>query len=295
MPALEKTYKTLGSSISLFISSFISILKIAFMYRINKKLPKAIKTSCAVLGNGPSLNDSFENHLNFIKKCDILCVNNFVHSDYFEILKPEDYVLLDGYYFLFDNQKYNRQDVYLTFEKFKIINWHINFYLPAIAKKSYLVNEYLGRNPFVHIYYFNHIVIEGYNWFKHFIFKKELGMPQSQNVLCASLFLSINKGYKDIYLFGADHSWHEKLSILDNNKISLEDVHFYDKKKVDPKLMQGFLESNINIADIFLSLYKLFRSYNIINNYANYRKVKIYNASHKSFIDAFEKIKINDK
>src|ERR1035437_5994710 len=123
MPTLEKTFKIIGTSLNLFIQSCNSILKIAFRFRLNKKLPKAVKDNCAILGNGPSLNYSLKNNLDFIKKCDILCVNNFAQSEYFQILKPDDYVLFDGYYFLHDNEIHVRADVQLTFEIFKTINW----------------------------------------------------------------------------------------------------------------------------------------------------------------------------
>ncbi|MES2140620.1 MAG: hypothetical protein V4511_13010 [Bacteroidota bacterium] len=292
MAALEKIYKAFSSGINLFISSFISILKIAFLYRINKKLPKAIKESCAILGNGPSLTDSFKNHLDFIKKCDILCVNNFAQSEYFQILKPDDYVLLDGYYFLFDNEKYDRDDVKLTFEILKTINWPINIYLPTYARNSYLVNSILKKNTFIRICFFNHIVVEGYNWFKFPVFKHGIGMPQCQNVLSASTFLSINRGFRDIYIFGADHSWHEQFAVSENNRIAIANDHFYDKTKTGSVPPEIVFKKEVTVSDFFLSLYKVFQSYYILNDYAIYRKTKVYNSSHKSCIDAFERKEI---
>ena len=290
MAALEKIYKAFSSGINLFISSFISILKIIFLYRENTKLPKGIKESCAILGNGPSLNYSLKNHLNFIEACDILCVNHFAQSEYFRILKPKKYVFLDEYYFLFDNKKYDLAVVNQTFEILKIIDWPISIFLPMYARDSYLVDTVLKNNIYIKICYFNHIAVEGYNWFKFPVFKRGIGMPQCQNVLSASIFLSINIGYKDIYIFGADHSWHEQFTHLDNNKITMTDGHFYDKTEKKPVLVT---QGHITVSYFFSSLYKVFRGYEIINEYANYRHTKVYNASHKSFIDAFERKEIN--
>lgn len=292
MSVLEKTYKTLSLSVNLFIQSFISVIKIAFRFRINNALPNTVKGDCAILGNGPSLNYSLEHNLDFIKKCDILCVNNFVHSEYFQVLKPGNYVLFDGYYFLYDNKKYNRVDVGLTFETFKTIDWPINMYIPAYGRNSYLANTILKKNPFITICYFNYIVVEGYNWLKHPIFKHGIGMPQCQNVLGASIFLSINRGYNDIYLFGADHSWHEQFTLLDNNRILIAQDHFYDKTETKPVPFRTFSQDHMTVSDFFLALYKTFRGYTIINDYANYRNVKVYNTSKKSFIDAFERKEI---
>lgn len=292
MATLEKTYKGFSKGINLFVKSFISIFKIAFQFRINKKLPKAEKDRCAILGNGPSLTNSLKNHIDFIKKCNILCVNNFAQSEYFQILRPDDYVLLDGYYFLFDDKKYDRDDVKLTFEILKTINWPINIYLPTYARNTYLVNSILKKNSYVRICYFNHIVVEGYNWFKFPIFKRGIGMPQCQNVLGVSLFLSINKVFKDIYIFGADHSWHEQFSVSENNRIAISNDHFYDKTKIGSVPSKRVLKKEVTVADFFLSLYKVFQGYYILNDYATYRKTKVYNSSHKSCIDAFERKEI---
>ncbi len=290
MSTLEKVYKNLSTSFNLFSNSFFSILKIAFQFRIIKELPKAQNDRCAILGNGPSLNDSLKNHLNFIESCNILCVNHFAQSEYFRVLKPQQYVFLDGYYFLFDNKKYDLAAVNLTFEILKIIDWPINVFIPMYARNSYLVNTILKNNTYIKICYYNHIVVEGYNWFKFPVFKRGIGMPQCQNVLGASIFLSINIGYKDIYIFGADHSWHGQFTHLDNNIITMTDVHFYDKTEKKPTLLT---QGHVTVAYFFLSLSKVFRGYEIINEYADYRQTKVYNASHKSFIDAFERKEIN--
>ncbi len=289
--ALDKTYGVIRASAGRLLSSIVSVLKIIVQAKRIEQLPPGIKQNCAILGNGPSLSDSLENNLDFIKnECDILCVNNFLQSEYFRILKPGNYILLDGYYFIFDSKKYNRPDVAGTFERFKTIDWPINMYLPVYARNSYLVNTVLKNNTCIKVYYFNHIVVEGYNWFKFPIFKRGLGMPQCQNILGASLFVSINRMYKNIYLFGADHSWHENFVVSDTNIMMMSDGHFYDK---DAKINSAYSpRTDMNVTSFFLALYKTFRSYSILNEYAKYRSVKVYNASAKTYIDAFEKIKL---
>jgi hypothetical protein len=116
-------------------------------------------------------------------------------------------------------------------------------------------------------------------------------MPQCQNVLAASLFLSINRGYKEIYLFGADHSWHQQISVANNNKIMLNDQHFYNTEGKAVAL-NSTTQNQQSTADIFYSLYKAFKSYIVLNNYAVYRNCKVYNASEVSFIDAFQQKKL---
>ena len=51
-------------------------------------------------------------------------------------------------------------------------------------------------------------------------------MPFSQNVLVAAIYISLNLGYKNIYLLGADHSWAHDVSVNDDNQLCLNDRHF---------------------------------------------------------------------
>jgi hypothetical protein len=220
---------------------------------------------------------------------DLVCVNLFAQSEYFEILKPTDYVLIDGLFFAFENKATDRQDIKKVFENFLTVTWEMNIYIPASAKKGYLVNEILKKNTCIKINYFNYIVVSGYDKFKFYMYKKGFGMPQCQNVLAASLFLSINRGYKEIYLFGADHSWHQQISVASDNKILLLDQHFYN---TEGKALTINAQNKQTTADVFYSLYKAFKSYVILNSYAIYRNCTVYNASEVSFIDAFQQKKI---
>lgn len=290
---MEKTFKTTSSFFATFFKTGISLMKVVFRSSFGLKLPPPKNKSCIVLGNGPSLKTSLEKDLQQIKKHDLVCVNNFAYSEYFEILKPQNYVLLDRYFFTFsENTQENRVAITGTFEKLKSIDWEINFILPAYAKNSYLVKKILEPNKKVSIFYFNYVVFEGFDSIKNFIFKKNLGMPQCQNILSASLFLNVSRGYDEIFIIGADHSWHEDIK-LEGNKIIQVDTHFYEKGKPKNINLTDRSVGNLNMATFFLSLYNAFRTYDVIKNYADYRKVKIYNASVKSYVDSFERREIN--
>lgn len=202
-------------------------------------------------------------------------------------------MLLDSFFFTYHDKSIDqRESINISFEKFKTINWPITFLLPIKAQKSYLVKHILSLNKNVTICYFNYIVVEGFTNFKHFIFKTGLGMPQCQNVLAASLLLTINMKYQQTYILGADHSWHEELIMHNDNKIGLNDAHFYDKSKTQPIVLTDETY-RLTVSTFFLSLHKAFRAYDVIKKYADYRKVKIVNSSPKSYIDSFEKRKLS--
>ena len=120
-------------------------------------------------------------------------------------------------------------------------------------------------------------------------------MPQSQNVLVASTFLAINTGFKEINIVGADHTWHEHLHVDENNVLTNKQFHFYDnEEKITyvPFKKGMHLSETFKVHEIFATWSKTFYGYFVLQNYANSRNCKIYNASEITFIDAFERKKI---
>jgi hypothetical protein len=109
--------------------------------------------------------------------------------------------------------------------------------------------------------------------------------------LIPAIYLAINTGFKRIVLFGADHSWHEEIKVDDSNSVTVNHEHFYDKQ--DVRLPMYKLDGKkYFLHDIFRKLHYAFKGYFILNNYAGYMSAKIQNASSRSYIDAFEKIRI---
>jgi len=130
----------------------------------------------------------------------------------------------------------------------------------------------------------------------HYFYRKNLAMPRVQNVLTASIFLAMNIGYKKIFVVGADHSWHESIAISDKNILYLKNTRFQDDKEKD---FAPFFEDPANetipyrMYNLFRDLSKMFLSYMELERYSKSIKAKIYNASDKSYIDAFERKKIS--
>ncbi len=289
---LESVYKQLAEIIKLTIAVLTSSLKILVRSKFGLKFPPAASPVCCILGNGPSLKISLEKDLDFIKKHETFCVNNFIQSEYFEVLKPENYVLLDGYYFIFNDTTHNRGDIRATFEKFKTISWEIRLFVPYTGRNSYFIKALLAENKHIRVCYFNYVIAKGFKWFRHFVFMNNLGMLQCENVLASCLYIAINRGFKKIFMFGADHSWHEQF-VLEDNRIMVSDVHFYDKKPVVPFVVHDRIkDKKVTIADYFLSFHKAFKSYQVIKEYAETQGSEILNASAKSYIDSFERVEV---
>ena len=74
----------------------------------------------------------------------------------------------------------------------------------------------------------------------------------------------------------------------------MRQVHFYDNTSEikHEKVVDVRNNSRPRLHAQFLSLHKVFYSYEILQAFAEFKKIKILNASTKSYVDAFEKIKI---
>ena len=92
----------------------------------------------------------------------------------------------------------------------------------------------------------------------------------------------INMGYKQIYLYGAEFSWTKNIDVdPENNKVFLNDSHFYNKTDIvyyNNGWYKWYLEAVVEMLD----------GTERIASYADEMKVKIFNRTKGSFIDAFE-------
>ena len=96
-------------------------------------------------------------------------------------------------------------------------------------------------------------------------------------------------GYKEILIFGADHSWMKTLSVTDGNEVVSIQPHFY-KDGEDEQNRVRHEYRNYRLHQIVESFAIAFKSYHDIAQYAASRCIKVYNATPGSFIDAFPRI-----
>lgn len=268
--------------------SALSIFRVIIWSKFNLKNPhfQANSKKCVILGNGPSLKYSLENHIDFIKQSDIFCVNLFSTSEYYTQLKPSNYLLLDDA-FIDPNYEITQKALMSLLSK---TSWTVNLFIPHKFKKSaYFINE-IAKNTNLKPIYFNYVIFEGFDWLNFWIYERGLAMPRSQNVLVASIFRCIYLNYKNIYLLGADHSWHEGIRLNEENELLSFVPYFYGNHSYQMNLLTKNNESAL--ANQFLSLYKTFKGYEVLARYAQYKKITIQNASHRSYIDVFEKIRL---
>jgi hypothetical protein len=272
-----------------FDSAF-SILRLIIWSKFNLKNPlfQANSKSCVILGNGPSLKYSIENHADFILQSDIMCVNLFSTTEYYTRFKPNNYFLLDEAFIDTNHERARVSIEHLVSDT----TWSVNLFAPYKFKKSaYFINE-IAKNPHIKPIYFNYVIFEGFDWLRFWIYEKGWGMPRSQNVLVAAIYETIYLNYQKICLIGADYTWHENIRLNENNEIIADEAYFYGNKVY--RINQSTENPESYMAKQFLSLHKAFKGFEVLARYAHSKNIKIQNASQRSYIDVFEKIVLSE-
>lgn len=288
---IERIFKNIERVLSELVASVVSVLKVLVRARVGLKLPARQRPVCAILGNGPSLNKSLGNHLEFLQQTELVAVNGFSLSAVYASLKPQNYVLLDPAFFQYAPGGV-RDDVGRMLDAILTqTTWPMNLYVPWRGRNSWLIQQIRATNQQITPVFYNYVIIRGFRWLRHGLFRAGLGMPQCENVLAAALFLMLGRRFETIYLFGADHSWHEQIRLADTNELSIRQPHFYDTAQpvVHQPIVSATTQQPTRMASQFLSFYRAFHGYEILKQYADHQRIRVLNASAKSYIDVFER------
>jgi hypothetical protein len=274
--------------------TLFSILKIILISKwfVSFKKYYVEEKECVILGNGPCLVKDLEKNFDFIISRKKFVVNTLAFSKQYEELKPDYYVLTAPEFWLKNTIKFHiDQRTRLIKTIFEKTSWQMKLLVPFAAKNTELLN-FLITNKNITPVFINLTPIEGNTYLINRLFKANLGTPRPHNVLIPTIFLAMNFRFKKIFIFGADHSWHEEIKVDESNKVTVNHEHFFENKEVRMPMYK--LDGQVYfIHDVFNKLQYAFKGYFILRNYAKYLNVKIYNASSKSYIDAFERISVS--
>jgi len=283
---LESLYQTL-----------ISLARVFFRFRFHSDLNQIhpVGEELVILANGPSLRSDLDNHPDFFRDKQLMCVNQFALSNDYDRLKPQYYILLDMGFFV-ENTIPRVAEVREQVKQAMIrkTTWPLTFCCPAGARNSPFHRDLLASGIQVKFAFFNNTVVDGIRLVRNWLYRRQVGMPPPQNVLIAALMAGLACGFKRIIICGADHSWHQGLEIGSDSKLVSVEHHFYDKKPWKVAVEHPETLKRATIHDYFFILYRTFRSYHLIQDYALSRGARIINASSVTFIDAFERKNIAD-
>lgn len=278
-----------------FIKSVLSGLKILLRSKYITYLPKSEKKKCLIIGNGPSAKNDMAILLNHKIEADLLCLNKFPDTEYYELLKPRHFIIVSTEFWKKGSiEKYNifRDNIIKAF--IKKTSWPINFLLPAEARHNPTFIRQFETNKFINLVYFNTTPVEGLKIFSHLFFNLNLGSPRPHNVLIPSILTTIWMKYKEIGIIGADHSWLETLTVNEHNDALLNQKHFYDTQFDAAQKMTKRGSDYRKLHEILEQFTLTFKAYFTLDDYAKSKGIKLYNCSSKSYIDGLERMPLEE-
>jgi hypothetical protein len=282
------------NEIALNITAVCSVfVQSDFFCKDIKKIAVRKSDEAVIVGNGPSLNDNFKTNINFFSGKSAFCVNDFAISGYFEVIKPDFYILFDSAYWLKNISKELGETNKRVFQLLKDkVSWPMTIIMPLSAKQWSWFKELPNLNKNIRICYVNWTRIDCSKSLRNFMYSRDLAMPRCANVLINAIFLAINMGYKKIFLAGADHSWHEDIFVGDDNVVYRKGEYCYSEGKVSLKPAFKNLEGTqvYKLHELFQLFSLTFKGHQEIEEYARFAGAKVYNISKKSYIDAYERV-----
>ncbi len=283
--------------IKLCISTFFSIFKIFFFSKRSKEFNKLKVNSreLIILGNSPGLKEIFEEKQELFMQTDLLCVNYFAESQWYEKLNPRFYVIIDRILYSDNYDKEIKEKNLVFFNRIaENTNWDMILFMPHEAKTFPNWQNTLKKNKNIKIIYINLTPIEGFNCFKNYAFNRNLGMLRPHNVLIPSIYIALKLNVKKILLFGTEHSWLKDIYVDEQNRVMIKDKHFYDDKEKHREFFYNTKKGKrkVKYHEALYTFMVAFRGYYKLKQYAEHKKAEIINCTPESFIDAFEKHEI---
>lgn len=248
-----------------------------------------------IIGNGPSLKTTIDKHLIFFNNKVKFCVNEFALSEYFDVIKPDFYVFADPFYWDPNCPEVHKKDIFSVIENInKSVTWDMYILLPQQAKNWNYFQKLPNESTNIKIMYFNSFTTVPASENKFMMYKNNEAMIRYQTVLVATIFISLNLGFKTTYIVGADMSLHENVSVNWNNVVcnNTTQLHFFDEPKIQFPFWKDGNGAIFKMDELFAAFALMFKGFLELEEYSKFLGVKIYNASSRSFIDAFERYKI---
>lgn len=286
---MDKYYRQLVKFLRSCVNLIVVLLNIGkTKFQISKI--KRESHEILVLGNGPSLNDNYEEVLNRnISETSVFAVNSFADSHYYELIKPEYYVLVDPRFFYRTDDKLlqsiqNRTSTSLL-EK---TTWKVNLIIPGYSLNSELIKK-ISVNKNINLVCFNNVAVyEGSEKLNCYLYKHGFANPPFRNVLIAATFFSLKCGFKRIKIYGADHSWHENIFLGSDNKLYTKEMHFFEEDN-SRYLLKNEEGKPAKVHEQLFSIGKALIIYHSLERLSVMMGAKIINRSAKTWIDAFDR------
>lgn len=177
----------------------------------------------------------------------------------------------------------------------KEVDWDMNLYICIYSKKEcrQLIEFAKLSNPHIKMIFMNKKYCSNlYRPFRHWLYKKGWFMPEDGTIANVAIYLALIEGYKEIDLYGADHTMFLDWAVNDKNELCSRDSHFYDKGVAELKPLVSPRSKSGEIWRVHSFLYVIhvmFRSHDLLRQFADDLGVRILNCTKGSMIDSYER------
>lgn len=254
-----------------------------------------------VLVNGPSLKKTLQSYDNGnqIITNDAFVVNLFALDRHFKSIRPKHYCLSDPMFYQdFPPKKDDIRRMYDVLQE--EVDWDMYLYLCFYTDKEYNRLKYYSgiSNPHIKIVLMNRKVCDNLHpKIRNRLYASGYFMPEDGTIANTAIYLALIEGYKEIELYGADHTMFLELSVNEKNELCSYDSHFYDNDKPQLKVLRNCnsIECSVfRVHDFLFAVSVMFRSHDLLRALADYLGVRILNCTKGSMIDSYERKKFED-
>ena len=181
-----------------------------------------------ILATGPSLKDDLDGLLSIeeFKKSEKMCVNFFLNNDVIKSVKPHYYCLADSAFF--EDRGPNVKRVEAFFERMNdVVEWDmVLFAYIADSDKMRILQNHVS-NPHIQIVPITGLMYSGKECGRFASWKKGESVPSYVNVTMMAEYVALNSGFSELYLYGVEHTFFDGLGVDDDNRLFIQDKHFY--------------------------------------------------------------------
>lgn len=246
----------------------------------------------AILGNGPSLREQLPRLIaqREWEKADMLAVNFFALSDEFSVIKPAYYVISDPMFFRAAGRGERVETLYKALSE--RVTWPMTLYVQYYNPEHFDYAAAIGHNPNIRIVRFHSTVFHGFRSVEFWCYRHGLGSGNFGTVVQNGEFIGILLGYKQIDLYGVDHTLLEGLMVDEKNRLCRIKSHYYDTEQAtaEPIYVNATNPPRPYTMHSYLAeTAELFRGHEVLSDWAREQGVRIVNRTEGSMIDAYER------
>lgn len=289
----KQTIRNLIKTISASVQFLSFLLRNFYLLEIKRfdRFParKGFGGTLTMLANAPSLKQSLPVIMANREKSDsdFVVMNYFADCKEFTELRPKYYCFADP---MFYRPTHRLEDVKRIFDILQNnVDWDMTIFVLSFRLKQFLrfsniSNEHIRIVPVFSDEY------NGLERFRNWAYRHNLAAPSFSTVAILAIYSGINMGYGKINLYGADMTFFDNLCVNEQNELCSIYRHFNEDKAELKPIVRNDNDTVFKISDYVLSIGKMFKSHDLVSEYAKYADVEIINCTDCSLIDCYKRV-----